>query len=61
MTEREKLMDSINGVLLAAGCLTDEVRSRIYLALEDYEITRGCQQQTRRLKNFKRKSIIGTN
>ncbi|HAC61296.1 MAG TPA: hypothetical protein DCF66_03905 [Lachnospiraceae bacterium] len=39
MTDREKLMDSINGVLLAAGCLTDEVRSRIYLALEDYEIT----------------------
>lgn len=39
MTDREKLTNQINGILLANGCLTDEVRSRIYLVLEDYEIT----------------------
>lgn len=40
MTDREKLWNSINGVLLEHGCLTDEVKSRIYLALDEYEVTR---------------------
>lgn len=40
MTDREKLTNSINEILLANGCLTDEIKSHIYLALEEYEITR---------------------
>lgn len=39
MTDRERLTNSIYNILLANGCLTDEIRSRIYLALEEYEIT----------------------
>ena len=40
MTDRERLTNSINEILLANGCLNDGIKSRIYLALEEYEITR---------------------
>ena len=39
MTDRDKLTNSINEILMAHGCLTDEVGSRIYLELDKYEIT----------------------
>ena len=39
MTERETLMNSINNILLAAGCLTEEISSQIYLTLDKYEVT----------------------
>lgn len=39
MTDREKLADTINNILLSNGCLTDELGSRIYLELDKYEIT----------------------
>lgn len=38
MTDREKLINQISGILLAHDCLTDEVQSEIFLALDLYEI-----------------------
>lgn len=40
MTEREGLSNKINEILLANGCLNDEVSSMIYLVLDEYEITK---------------------
>ena len=38
MTDREKLINQISGILLVHDCLTDEVQSEIFLALDLYEI-----------------------
>ena len=38
MTDREKLINQISGILLAHDCLADEVQSEIFLALDLYEI-----------------------
>lgn len=40
MTDREKLMTNIKNILLANGCLSDEVEGRIYLALDEYDVTK---------------------
>ena len=38
MTDREKLINQISGILLAHDCLTDEIQGEIFLALDLYEI-----------------------
>lgn len=40
MTDRERLTVEIENALLGAGCLTDEIKSRIYLIIDGYEITK---------------------
>ena len=40
MTERDKLLNQISGILLSHDCLTDEIQSEIFLALDLYEVTK---------------------
>lgn len=38
MTDREQLTNSIYDILIDNGCLTDEIKQRIYIAMDGYEI-----------------------
>ena len=38
MTERERLADELYGILISQGCLTEEIKQRIVIALDGYEI-----------------------
>lgn len=42
MSDREKLFETITGIMLDSGCYSENARQRILIAMEDYEISQRC-------------------